>query len=82
MFGRLLGYVWYKVNDRYYLFNQEIVLCSLAKVSHVYQDTKYLSVLKDAEASVKGFRKYIWEKEGYADNYKNKFDMEVYETNS
>lgn len=82
MFGRLLGYVWYKVNNKYYLFNHEIVIKSLAKVSHVYDDTKYLNVLKEGEEAVKGFKQFIWEVEGYADNKKNKFDMTMYDTNS
>lgn len=82
MFGRLLGYVWYKANDKYYLFNHEIVIQSLAKVSHVYKDTKYLDIIRSGEISVKGFKKLIWEVDGYADNKKNKFDMSVYDTNS
>ena len=80
MFNRLLGYVWYKENDRYYLFNYEIIKRSLAKVSHVYSDTKYLDILRKAEESTKEFKEYIWEIEGYADNFINKFDMSVYDT--
>lgn len=78
-YNRLLGYVWYEKNGQLKLYNKEIILASLSKVAYVYDSKKHLDILKKAEESVKYNKLNIWEKEGYATNKGDKYDMSVYE---
>jgi micrococcal nuclease len=78
-YDRLLGYVWYEKDGQLKLYNKEIILASLAKVAYVYDSKKHLDILNEAEERVKYNRLDIWEKEGYATNKGDKYDMSVYE---
>jgi micrococcal nuclease len=79
-YNRLLGYVWYEKNGQLKLYNKEIILASLSKVAYVYESKKHLNILNEAEESVKYNKLNIWEKEGYATNKGDKYDMSVYES--
>ena len=81
-YDRLLGYVWYEKNGQIKLYNKEIILASLAKVAYVYDSKKHLAILNEAEESIKYKKLNIWEKEGYATNKGDKYDMSVYENKS
>jgi micrococcal nuclease len=78
-YDRLLGYVWYEKDGQLKLYNKEIILASLAKVAYVYDSKKHLDILAEAEESVKYNKLNIWEKEGYATNKGDKYDMSVYD---
>lgn len=78
-YDRLLGYVWYEKNGELKLYNKEIILASLAKVAYIYESRKHLDILNEAEESIKYNELNIWEKEGYATNKGDKYDMGVYE---
>lgn len=81
-YNRLLGYVWYEENGQLKLYNREIILASLSKVAYIYDSKKHLDILNKAEESVKYNKLNIWEKEGYATNKGDKYDMSVYESSS
>ncbi|HSQ34131.1 MAG TPA: thermonuclease family protein [Peptostreptococcaceae bacterium] len=81
-YDRLLGYVWYEKNGQIKLYNKEIILASLSKVAYVYESKKHLDILNEAEESIRYNKLNIWEKEGYATNKGDKYDMGVYESSS
>jgi micrococcal nuclease len=81
-YNRLLGYVWYEKDKQLKLYNKEIILESLAKVAYVYDSKKHLDILSEAEERVKYNKLNIWERQGYATNKGDKYDMSVYESKS
>ncbi|WP_297134649.1 thermonuclease family protein [Terrisporobacter sp.] len=65
-YGRYLGYVWYKEDNRFKMYNREVVSEGLARVGYIYDAVRHLDVLKDAEYKAKKSQKNIWSINGYA----------------
>ena len=64
-YERYLGYIWYKENNEFKMYNKEVVSEGLARVGYIYDAVRHLQILKDAEYSAKKSQKNIWSIKGY-----------------
>ena len=63
--GRYLGYIWYKDNNEYKMYNKEVVSEGLARVGYIYDAVRHLDVLKEAQYEAKQKQENIWSVENY-----------------
>ena len=64
-YGRYLGYIWYKDNNEYKMYNKEVVSEGLARVGYIYDAVRHLYVLKEAQYEAKQKQENIWSVENY-----------------
>ena len=64
-YGRYLGYIWYKDNNEYKMYNKEVVSEGLARVGYIYDAVRHLDVLKEAQYAAKQKQENIWSVENY-----------------
>ena len=64
-YGRYLGYIWYKDNNEYKMYNKEVVSEGLARVGYIYDAVRHLDVLKEAQYEAKQKQENIWSVENY-----------------
>ena len=80
-YDRHLAYLWYKDKEnKYLLYNEEIVRVGLSKVAYIFSQSRYLNriLLAQDEARIK--RLNIWSIEGYVIDYS--YNMQVVGNNS
>ena len=80
-YDRHLAYLWYKdKEDKFLLYNEEIVRVGLSKVAYIFSQSRYLNriLLAQDEARIKKLN--IWSIEGYVINYS--YNMKVVGNNS
>ncbi|MGL5312942.1 MAG: thermonuclease family protein [Peptostreptococcaceae bacterium] len=66
-YGRYLGYLWYtcKEHNTLEMYNERVVEEGLARVGYIYSQTKYLSILLEAQDVAKSKGLNIWSIPGY-----------------
>ena len=80
-YDRHLAYLWYKDKEnKYLLYNEEIVRVGLSKVAYIFSQSRYLNriLLAQDEARIKKLN--IWSIEGYVIDYS--YNMQVVGNNS
>lgn len=80
-YGRYLGYLWYLGDDNTLkMYNEEVVKNGLARVGYIYDQTKHLDRLNEAQDIAKSKKLNIWSIDNYVTD--EGYDMSVINDNT